>query len=344
MNRSLIRILLGLLAVLALAVSFGACGNDDDEGGSSGGAATTTATATAPADNGAISADEKAANAIKPVDGAASVSLTVGSKNFTEQYVLGEIYAQALKAAGYKVKTDLKLGSEVVAYKALRQGEIDAYPEYTGTALTSFFDVKIKDVPKDADAAYQQAKADYAKHKITALAPTPFENTYRMAVTKATAKKLGNPTKISDLADKASTLTVNGYPECRQRVDCLLGVQQTYGLKFKKFLPGENPYQVLDSGDTDVAFVFSTDGPLASGKYAVVQDDKHLFPPYNISFGVRDEIADKLGTDGQAVITNVQKYMTEEIMQELNARVDIDKQEPMAVAAEYLKNFGFVAS
>lgn len=339
MNRSSFRILLGLLAVLVLALSFSACGDDEDEGGSPGGAATTTG----PADSGEISADEKAANKIAAADGASGTSLTVGSKNFTEQYVLGEIYAQALQAAGYTVKTDLKLGSEVIAYRALRQGEIDAYPEYTGTSLTSFFGVKVADVPKEAQQAYDDAKAAYAKQNITALAPTPFENTYRIGLTKAKAEELGNPTKISDLAAKDQELTINGYPECRQRVDCLLGVQQTYGLKFKKFLPGENPYQVLDSGDTDVAFIFMTDGPLASGKYVVLDDDKSLYPPYNISFTIRDDAAQKLGEAGQTLITDVQKYMTLDIMRELNARVDIEKQEPKAVAAEYLKNFGFTS-
>ncbi|HWC26809.1 MAG TPA: glycine betaine ABC transporter substrate-binding protein [Solirubrobacteraceae bacterium] len=337
MNRSSFRILLGLLAVLVLAVSFAACGEDEDEGGT--GAATTQ-----PADSGEISADEKAANKIEPIQGASATSLTVGSKNFTEQYVLGEIYSQALKAAGYNVSTDLKLGSEVIAYRSLRQGEIDAYPEYTGTALTSFFDVKIADVPKDAQQAYQDAKAAYAEQNVTALPPTPFENTYRMAVTKATAERLGNPTKISDLAEHDQDMVVNGYPECRQRIDCLLGVQRTYRLDFERFLPGENPYQVLDSGDADVAFVFSTDGPLSTDKYVVLDDDKSLFPPYNITFSVRNDAARKLGSEGQKVITDVQKYMTEEIMQELNARVDIDKQEPAAVAEEYLRNFGFVAA
>ena len=336
MNRSPFRILISLLAVLALALFAAACGDDEES--------TSTGAATAePAESGDIPADEKSANKIAAIDGASSVSLTVGSKNFTEQYVLGEIYAQALKAAGYQVKTDLKLGSEVIAYKALRQGEVDAYPEYTGTALTSFFDVKVQDVPKDATEAFEAAKAEYAKQKITALAPTPFENTYRMAVTKATAAEIGNPANISDLAEEAKDMTVNGYPECRQRVDCLLGVEQTYGLKFKKFVPSDSPYATLDNGDADVAFVFTTDGPLASDKYVVLDDDKSLFPPYNISFSVRDEVADKLGEDGQAVITNVQKYMTEEIMQELNARVDVDKDEPATVAADYLKNFGFTS-
>jgi glycine betaine/choline ABC-type transport system substrate-binding protein len=297
---------------------------------------------TTAAGSGDISAEEKAANKIQPVQGASGVSLKVGSKNFTEQFILGEIYAQALQAAGYKVKKDLNLGSEIIAYKALRQGDVDAYPEYTGTALTSFFKVKIADVPKDPAKAYEEAKADYAKVGITALAPTPFENTYRMAMTKKEAAKLGNPTKISDLKGKAQDLVVNGFPECRQRIDCLLGVERGYGLKFKKFLPGENKFQILDNGDADIAFIFTTDGPLSSGKYVVLDDDKHIFPPYNISFTVRDSAAKKLGAGGQKVVTDVQQHMTEQIMQELNARVDIDKQEPKAVAAEYLKNFGYV--
>jgi glycine betaine/choline ABC-type transport system substrate-binding protein len=340
-TRSSIRILFAVLAVVALGVVVAACGSDNSTSSDT----TTSATqSTQAAGSGNLSASEKAANKIQPVQGASSVSLKVGSKNFTEQYILGNIYAQALQAAGYKVKTDLNLGSELIAYKALRQGAIDGYPEYTGTSLTSFFKVKIADVPKDPAKAYQDAKADYAKVGITALPTTPFENTYRMAVTKKKAAELGNPTKISDLKGKSQNMVVNGFPECRQRIDCLLGVEQGYGLKFKRFLPGQNKFQILDNGDADIAFVFTTDGALSSGKYVILDDDKSIFPPYNISFTVRDQAAKKLGPDGQKVITNVQKYMTEPIMQELNARVDIDKQEAAKVAADYLKNFGFVAS
>jgi glycine betaine/choline ABC-type transport system substrate-binding protein len=340
-TRSSIRILFAVLAVVALGVVVAACGSDNSTSSDT----TTSATqSTQAAGSGNLSASEKAANKIQPVQGASSVSLKVGSKNFTEQYILGNVYAQALQAAGYKVKTDLNLGSELIAYKALRQGAIDGYPEYTGTSLTSFFKVKIADVPKDPAKAYQDAKADYAKVGITALPTTPFENTYRMAVTKKKAAELGNPTKISDLKGKSQDMVVNGFPECRQRIDCLLGVEQGYGLKFKRFLPGQNKFQILDNGDADIAFVFTTDGALSSGKYVILDDDKSIFPPYNISFTVRDQAAKKLGPDGQKVITNVQKYMTEPIMQELNARVDIDKQEPAKVAADYLKNFGFVAS
>ncbi len=339
MNRNPLRILIGLLAVLALGFGFAACGEDDDNDG--GSASTTPQTATS--GDGEPTAEEKAANKIDPIDGASGVSLKVGSKNFTEQYVLGEIYSQALRAAGYTVKTDLNLGSEVIAFKALKQGDVDAYPEYTGTSLTSFFGVKTKDVPRDAAQAYEQSKAEYAKVKITSLAPTPFENTYRLGVTKKTAADNGGLTKISDLKPYAKNMVVNGHPECRQRVDCLIGVQQEYGFKFKRFLSGDNKFQLLDNGDADAAFVFTTDGGLASGKYVALDDDKAFFPPYNISFTIRDPAAEKLGTEGQKVITDVQKYMTQEVMQELNARVDLEKQEPKAVAGEYLRNFGFTS-
>jgi glycine betaine/choline ABC-type transport system substrate-binding protein len=163
-------------------------------------------------------------------------------------------------------------------------------------------------------------------------------------MTKKKAAELGNPTKISDLEGKSQDMVVNGFPACRQRIDCLLGVEQGYGLKFKKFLPGENKFQILDNGDAGIAFVFTTDGPLSSGKYVVLDDDKSIFPPYNISFTMRDSVAKKLGASGQKVINDVQKYMTVPIMQELNARFSIDKEEAATIAADYLKNFGFVAA
>jgi glycine betaine/choline ABC-type transport system substrate-binding protein len=335
-TRSSIRILFALMTVIALGAVLAACGASK-----SSDTTTPAAQSTQPAGSGDLSASEKAANKIQPIQGASSISLTVGSKNFTEQYILGEIYTQALKAAGYKVKKDLDLGPELVAYKALRQGVVDAYPEYTGTALTSFFKVKVADVPKDPKQAYDDAKAAYAKVGITALPATPFENSYRMGVTKKTAAQLGNLKKISDLKGKSQDMVVNGFPACRQRIDCLLGVERGYGLKFKKFLPGENKFQILDNGDADIAFVFTTDGPLSSGKYVVLDDDKSIFPPYNISLTMRSSVAKKLGAAGQKVVNDVQEYMTEPIMQELNARVDIDKKKPEEVAKSYLQQAGF---
>ncbi len=322
-------ILLTLLATLLAALVVAGCGGDDVGGGGS---------AQQPPEGGG----EEQSKVIEPIPGAEQTSITVGSKNFDEQFILGEIYAQSLEAAGYDVEKELDIGSEVVAYEALTGGQLDAYPEYTGTALTSFFDVELDQVPRDQAAAYEQARAAYAKDEITALPPTPFENSYRIGLLKETAQKLGNPTTISQLEGKAGELSISGFPECRQRTDCLLGVEQTYGLDFGEFVSSESPYEVLDTKEADTAFIFTTDGNLATDQYAVLEDDKKLFPPYNVTLSVRNEIAEAMGPEGQAVIEAVQEPLTEEVMQELNSRVAVDKQEPEKVAADYLTQFGFV--
>ena len=328
--RKSIRAVLAAITVLALAVVFAACGSDSKSSSdSSGGGASTTS------DTGGDKAIQK-----NPAN--ASKTVTVGSKNFPEQFVLGEIYSQALQAAGYKVKKQLNLGSEVIAFKALKQGNIDGYPEYTGTALTSFYKVPVTKVPKDAQAAYDELKTKLQGDKITGLAQTPFENTYQLGMTKKTAAKLGNPTKISDLTGKSQSLTINGYPECEQRPDCLIGVEKTYGLKFKKFVASGDPYPVLDKGAADVAFVFTTDAALTTNKYATLMDDKHLFPPYHITFLIKSDTLAKLGPDAQKVIEQVQTPLTNEVQRELNSRVVLDKKTPKEVASEYLKEAGFV--
>ena len=130
------------------------------------------------------------------------VSLTIGSKNFPEQEILGEIYAQALKAAGYKVKSALNLGSETVAHKAVKSGQISGYPEYASTALTSFFGLEPEEVPAGAQAAYEKAKAEFEKEGLTAFPPTPFASANAVGTLKKTAEKEGLKT-ISDLEGKS---------------------------------------------------------------------------------------------------------------------------------------------
>jgi len=321
------RLIVAALAALALTVALAACGEDEES---------------SPAPSGGGGGGEASAEVIEPIPGAEGKSFTVGSKNFTEQFVLGEIYAQALEAAGFKVKKELNLGSEQIAFKALKSGQIDGYPEYTGTSLTSFFDVKTDAVPKDPDEAYELTKTNYEKEGITALPRTEFENTFRIATTKEKqASLLGGATKLSELADVGEMLRITGFPECRQRTDCLLGLQDTYGLKLK-FVSTESKYEPLNNDQTDLGFVFSTDGELTLDEYTIIEDDKELFPPYNISFGIKDEKLEEIGPEGQEVLERVQAPLTEEVMQELNSRVDLDKQEPAKVAADYLKESGFV--
>lgn len=316
---------LAALAAMCLTLGLAACGSSDKP---------TTGGANGPAgDAKAIVRDP--ANASKP-------TITVGSKNFTEQYILGEIYAQTLEAEGFKVKRRLNLGAEQVAYKALRGGSIDMYPEYTGTALTSFFKVKTADVPKDADAAYAEAKKDYAANGITALARTPFQNTFVIASTKATAEKAGNPKTVSELFAKNPQLSISGAPECRQRQDCLLGLRDVYGFK-GKFVSSDGRFDDLDGGQSDLTLAFGTDPQLAlTDKYVAYEDDKHFFPPYNITLGVRNQTVKVIGSKAVETLEAVQQGMTEEAMRELNRRVDLDKQTAKDVAAAYLREEKFV--
>ncbi len=323
--KSKMRLLLAMVLALALAVTVAACGDDDDNGGGGQGGG-------GGGDGQQI--QRNAANGGK--------TITIGSKNFTEQFVLGNIYAEALSAAGYDVKRELNLGDENISFKALKGGQIDAYPEYTGTALSSFYDVKAEDIPKDANEAFEQAKQQLAKDQITALPQAPFDNTYRLGMTKEEAAKIGNPTTISQLEGKSEDLRISGYPECRQRPDCLLGVQRTYGLKFGDFVASQEPYQILDTGEAEVAFIFTTDAQLTTDKYQVLDDDKQLFPPYHITFMVKDAKLRELGPDAQRVVEQIQEPLTDEVMAELNSRVDLDKRKPEDVAKEYLRENGFI--
>jgi glycine betaine/choline ABC-type transport system substrate-binding protein len=322
---------LAVFVVLIAALVLSACGSSDDNNTTTG------------ASGGGTSTGSGNANVIASNPDNSGKTVTIGSKNFTEEFILGQIYAQALKAAGYTVKTELNLGSEQIAYRAVKSGQVDAYPEYTGTALTSFFKLKATDVPKDEQKAYDLAKTNFAKQGLTALPPTPFTDSNGVGMLKATADKLG-VTNISDLTGKDSQLTFSGTPECPQRPDCLLGLQQVYGLKFKKVIPVDPSlrYTVLEKKRADVSIVFTTDGQLAQGKVALLKDDKHLFPPYNVTLVFKKDALDKLGPDAQKTVELVQKGLTTEAMQELNSRVDIDKQTPAAVAKAYLTESGYI--
>jgi glycine betaine/choline ABC-type transport system substrate-binding protein len=273
------------------------------------------------------------------------VTITVGSKNFTEEYILGEIYAQALQAAGYNVKTQLNLGDSNIAIKALKDGQIDGYPDYTAQVLEQFFGLEVQQIPSSAQAEYQKAKSEFEKQGLTAFPPTPFADANALGTLKATADKLGVKT-ISDLKGKSQDLTLYGSPECEQRIDCLVGLQRGYGLKFKSFNPVDIGlrYTVLDKGQADLSILFTSDAQLSvnKDKYVLLTDDKKIFPAGNLIFITSQDVAKKAGPDYEKTIEQVQAGLTLPVMQELNARVDIDKQTPAAVAKQYLQEAGYI--
>ena len=318
------RLLFALIACALLAVGLAACGDDDDDSGDGG-------------DTSAETIQENPDNS--------GVQLTVGSKNFTEQFILGEIYAQAFEAAGYDVKTDLNLGSEQIALRALEDGEISGYPEYTSTALTSFFDVPPEEVSNDAQAAVDETQQQFADQGLVAFDPTPLNSANAVGLLSSTAEELGVST-ISDLEGQSEDLTLYGSPECRQRVDCLVGLEENYGLSFAEFVPVDIAlrYEVLDKGDADLSILFTTDAQLSeSDEYTTLEDDQGVFPAGNVTFVASQEAVDEAGPDMQETAQLVQGNLTNEVMQELNARVDLDKEDPADVAHDYLVESGYIS-
>ena len=316
--------LIAAIAALACTVLVSACGDDNKDNTSSTGASS--------------------GQLIKRNAANANTSITVGSKNFTEEFILGEIYAQALQAAGYEVKKDLNLGSEQIALKALKGGDVDGYPEYTSTALTSFFKVQPQDIPKDPEQAVSEAEDDFAKQGLVAFPPTPFTSANAVGILKKKADELG-VSKVSDLKGKSQDLTLYGSPECRQRVDCLVGLEKYYGLKFKKFTPVDIGlrYEVLDKGQADLSIIFTTDAQLSTRNDVItLEDDKKVFPPGNVTFVASKKTSEAAGPDMKATVEQVQKGLTEKVMQELNARVDVDRETPKAAARAYLRESGYI--
>ena len=320
------RVLLAALAALALALGIAACGGGSDStssGGEEGGAA------------GAIASN--------PANG--KVSLTIGSKNFPEQEILGEIYAQALSAAGYKVKSDLNLGSETVAHQAVKNGTVSGYPEYASTALTSFFALEPEEVPSDAHEAWEKANEEFEKEGLVAFEPTPFASANAVGTLKSTAEKYGLE-NVSDLEGVSEKLSLYGSPECRQRIDCLAGLEKLYGLKFKSFHPVDIGlrYTVLEKGQADLSILFTTDPQLSAekDKFVILEDDKHVFPAGNVIFVSKKSTVEKAGPDYEKTILQVQEGLTLKVMQELDARVELEKETPAAAAKSYLESAGYV--
>jgi osmoprotectant transport system substrate-binding protein len=325
-DKSRLGMALAMLAALALAIGVSACGSSSDS-----------------SDSTASESGEGGAAIVSNPDNA-KVSLTIGSKNFPEQEILGEIYTQALSAAGYKAKSDLSLGSETVAHKAVQSGAISGYPEYASTALTSFFGLEPEDVPSDANGAYEKAKAEFEKEGLTAFPPTPFASANAVGTLKKTAEKYGLE-NVSDLEGVSEELSLYGSPECRQRIDCLAGLEELYGLKFKSFHPVDISlrYTVLEKGQADLSILFTTDPQLSAekDKFVILEDDKHVFPAGNIIFVTTPKVVAKAGPDYEKTIVEVQKGLTLPVMQELDARVELEKQTPKEAAAAYLKSAGY---
>jgi osmoprotectant transport system substrate-binding protein len=337
-----------LIAALALAVGISACG-----GGSSSSSSESTEAVSPPTEGTETTEEEPAgeeetsgeATAITANPENEKISLTIGSKNFPEQEILGEIYTQALQAAGYNAKSDLSLGSETVALKTLKAGKISGYPEYASTALTAFFGLEPEEVPSGATPAWEKANAEFQKEGLEAFKPTPFASANAVGLLKSTAEKYHLKT-VSDLEGVSEKLSLYGSPECEERIDCLAGLEKYYGLKFKEFKPVEIGlrYTVLEKGQADLSILFTTDPELAAEKekFVILEDDKHVFPAGNVIFVTQKKVSEEAGPDYQKTIEDVQAGLTLKVMQELDARVELERKSPAEAASAYLEAAGYV--
>jgi osmoprotectant transport system substrate-binding protein len=268
-------------------------------------------------------------------------TVKVGSKNFTEQFIVAEIYAQALDRAGIKAQTRTNLGATLIAHAALLNGDIDLYPEYTGSALAH---VVKGDLSGSAEQIYIRVKDYYERNlHLTLLEPTHIDNGYAIVVLPETASRYKLKT-LSDLGPASKNLSFGAEGSFADRSDGLPGMNRVYGIRFKEFRNLAKlgiRYSALTSKNIDVSFGFSTDWQIAEDRLVVLGDDKHLFPPYFLVPVIRQDTLARNPKIAE-VLNKVSRLLTTENMRAMNAAVERDKEEPKDVATEFLKQKGIL--
>ncbi len=262
--------------------------------------------------------------------------LRIGSKNFTESYIVAELYAQVLENSGIAVERKFNLGSVQIAMAALTRGEIDLYPEYTGTAL-----IDILKLPplRDAKQIYDTVKRDYQRQfQLTWLAPSSMNDSQALATTQAISKQY-NLTTLSQCASLAPKLRLAAIPEFVVRTDALPGLAKFYGgFKFKEVRTYDIglKYKALLDGDADVCTAFTTDGQIGAQSLVVLKDDRHFWPAYNVAPVVRDAVLQKYPRMA-AILDRATALITNESARTMNYDVDGQHQEYADVVSAFLK-------
>jgi osmoprotectant transport system substrate-binding protein len=309
------RLLALLASAAALALVAAGCGGDDKGGSSS-------------------SSGSSSSQAASDQPGKGKPAVTIGDKNFTEEFILGELYAQALRAKGFTVSVKSNIGSSEIVDKALRAGRIDLYPDYIGTIVSVLAG---SDPPSSQQATYDAAKKYEESHGATLLEATPFFDTNAVGVMPAYAQK--HSLKTVDDLKKVGSFTYADTPENLHRLQGVKGLREVYGLKNLKFKPLAIglQYPALKRGDVDTADVFSTDAQLTRTKLVLLEDTKHIFGFQNVAPVVSKKVLQQQGPAFAQTINAVSAKLTAEAMRSMNAAVDIDKKRPAEVAKQFLE-------
>lgn len=270
-------------------------------------------------------------------------TVVVGSKDFTEQFIVAEMYAQLLENEGFTVERKLNLGGTPIAHEAMMNGDIDLYPEYTSTGLLTMLKL---DPIQDAQEIYTTVKSGYEQqYKLTWLTPSPFNDTQALAMTKEVAAQYGIQT-YSDLSQKASELVLGGPAEFLEREDGLKGLQQAYGgfefKEVKQLGTGSLRYQALLEGQVDVVVAFGTDGAIKGNDLLLLVDDLVFYPIYNVAPVIRQDTLEKY-PQIEKILNDFAPLLTDDIMSGLNWQVDgPEGKEPADVARAFLLEKGLV--
>jgi osmoprotectant transport system substrate-binding protein len=291
-----------------------------------------------PATTGTTTTSSRAA---PPGPGAGRPPVTLGAKNFTEEFILGQLYSQALSAMGYKVRLIDDIGPSEVVDRELAAGRIDGYPEYTGTILSSL--ARDGRRPRSAAQAYQWAKEFEAGRGSTLLDITPAEDR-DVLVAKPAYARAHHLRSLADLPRLGASARLGAAPEFRTRFNGLVGLRRRYGVSRLRVLPlgiGEL-YPALDGGRVDLAAVFTTDGQLRQGDYTLLADPKNIFGFQNVTFVVRQSTLDAEGPAFARTINAVSADLSTQALRVMNAAVALGGQSPAAVARQFLRANGLV--
>lgn len=327
-----------LLAAAALFTSttlLAACGNATPTAAPTQGTTGTAAESTATSGTGTQATQGTGGNR----------HIVVSSKNFTEEVILGEMYADVLEAAGVPVDRKLNLGEVDIAQAALLRGGnadgIDLYPEYTSTGLNNV----LKQPPMyDPKQVYDTVKASYKeKFNVVWLDPSPMNDTQAMVTTREVSDKFGLKS-LQDLCDKANQLTVAAVAEFKDRPDALPLLQKTYGgCKFKdiKVMEPNLRYKALLNKDVEIAQAFSTDGAISGNNLVLLADPKNYGLPYNVAPVARQDVLD-MYPQIATTLNKLSPMITNDEIQALNWEVDGKGREASDVAKEWLQKKGLL--
>ncbi len=281
--------------------------------------------------------------AVAACGGRGAATIKVGSKDFTEEFILAEMYSLLLEDAGFKVERKFNLGGTPIAQAALVKGDIDLYPEYTSTGLLTV--LKLQPIADPQQIIETVRKGYKEQFNLVWLDPAPFNDTQALATTKAVSEKSGIKT-YSDLAVKAPELRLGGPAEFAERADGIKGLQKAYGgfqfKEFKQLGTGSLRYQALTSGQVDVVVAFGTDGQLSGLGLVLLKDDKSFYPVYQAAPAVRADTLEK-NPNIAPTLNKLAPLLTDEVMATLNWKVDgPEKKEFAAVAKAFLVEKGLL--